>query len=469
MLDTDLKAFENDILEVVNLFSNAINLKIRHRATESEINSEKHKVVNTITINNKTYAYGNLITFKNEIEHKRLCKRYAKLSMYKALVAFTGEQYPWGALTGIRPTKLAYSQLSSCNEFEDFFQNVMLVSKEKTQLTKQVIASQQGIYLPSHDLEKDDFADLFIFIPFCPSRCSYCSFITSDIKFSAKYMDIYTKSLIREIEESVKLVKNIRSIYIGGGTPVCLSDENLTEILSTVDKYNKGVEFTVEAGRPDVISESKLEILKKFRVTRICINPQTFCDKTLKEIGRNHSSLDIEEKYNMSKNYFSINMDLIAGLKNESVEDFKFSIDKAINLSPDNITVHTLCIKRGSELSQDTNRLKICDIEQMIEYSNFALQQAGYKPYYLYRQKYMAGNLENVGWTKNNKACVYNIDTMEDCVSIIACGANAISKRLYNGGERIERLASPKDIKTYLDKIDSIINKKKKFFEKKLT
>ena len=250
---------------------------------------------------------------------------------------------------------------------------------------------------------------------------------------------------------------------------MCLSDENLTEILSTVDKYNKGVEFTVEAGRPDVISESKLEILKKFRVTRICINPQTFCDKTLKEIGRNHSSLDIEEKYNMSKNYFSINMDLIAGLKNESVEDFKFSIDKAINLSPDNITVHTLCIKRGSELSQDTNRLKICDIEQMIEYSNFALQQAGYKPYYLYRQKYMAGNLENVGWTKNNKACVYNIDTMEDCVSIIACGANAISKRLYNGGERIERLASPKDIKTYLDKIDSIINKKKKFFEKKLT
>ena len=257
----------------------------------------------------------------------------------------------------------------------------------------------------------------------------------------------------------------MRSIYVGGGTPVALSTIQLEKILIALDKINTGVEFTVEAGRPDCITKEKLELLKKYRVTRICINPQTFSDKTLELIGRNHTSLDVCEKYELAKNDFSVNMDLIAGLAGESFTDFKASIDKAIELSPDNITVHTLCVKRGSNLHESVKRLYGIEIEDMVNYAHNALKEAGYNPYYLYRQKYMAGNLENVGYTKDNKACIYNIDVMEEIAQNVACGANAISKRVYNGGERIERYAPPKDVKTYIEKIETIIAQKLKLFE----
>ena len=231
-----------------------------------------------------------------------------------------------------------------------------------------------------------------------------------------------------------------------------------------IDKYNTGVEYTVESGRPDVITKENLELLKKYRVNRICVNPQTFNNKTLELIKRNHTEQDVVQKYYLAKNDFIVNMDLIAGLDNETFEDFKYSIDKAISLSPDNITVHTLCIKKGSELARKESRLSGEEIEKMVDYSYKVLKENGYMPYYLYRQKYMAGNLENVGYTKEGKACVYNIDTMEEIASTVACGANAISKRVFNGGERIERSAPPKDVKTYLNSIEKIMEEKNKLF-----
>jgi len=257
----------------------------------------------------------------------------------------------------------------------------------------------------------------------------------------------------------------LRSIYIGGGTPVALPNEHLDRVLTELDDISKGVEFTVEAGRPDCITKTNLEILKKHGVTRICINPQTFSDITLELLGRNHTAQDVVDKFLMAKNEFIVNMDLIAGLDGESVEDFKNSIDKAIALSPDNITVHTLCIKRGSKLAETESRLSGNEVSQMVDYARETLKAHGYKPYYLYRQKYMAGNLENVGYAKEGKACVYNVNVMEEISSTVACGANAISKRVYNGGERIERSASPKDILTYLNKIDKIKQEKAKLFE----
>lgn len=456
MIDTELKHLENDILEVVNLFTTADDINLRHRFSSTE-----NKIVNTITINGSVYAYGNLLALPNdEILRKRLIKRYTKLSVYKALSKVFSKEMPWGALTGIRPTKLAYMELEEKGEFEDFFINTMKVSEDKTSLVKKIIDSQKGIYE-----KNDDNTDFFVFIPFCPSRCKYCSFITADIKRSDSYVDSYVDALIKEIDGSKQYIKNLKSIYVGGGTPVALDDKNLDRVLSAIDSINNGVEYTVEAGRPDRITKENLKILKDHGVSRICINPQTFNDKTLEILGRNHKASEIEEKYSLAKGLFDINMDLIAGLPGESFEDFKYSLDKTISLDPEDITVHTLCVKKGSYLAQEENRVKCEEIEKMIDYSSKTLENFSYMPYYMYRQKYMAGNLENVGYAKSGKVCIYNVNTMEEISNTVACGANAISKRVFHSENRIERLASPKDIKTYLSKVDEILDNKKSFFK----
>ena len=455
MIDTNIPQLESELLEVVNLFDGGDALNIKHRFTEGE-----NKFVNTVTVNGKVYAYGNLVRgVSGEIEKKRLVKRYAKLSLYKGLSKHFGVDLPWGALTGIRPTKLAYQQMEKGEDFTEFFTDVMKVSNEKTALVKSVIDTQKGIYD-----RNDENTDFFAFIPFCPSRCKYCSFISADIKSAEKHVDAYVDALVDEIEHGKQFVKKLRSIYIGGGTPVALSDEKLEKVLCAMDKINTGVEYTVEAGRPDRITESNLKLLKAHGVTRICINPQTFSDKTLTALGRKHTAQDVIDKYFMAKDLFDVNMDLIAGLDGETFEDFKYSIDKAIELSPDNITVHTLCIKRGSYLAETEKRLSGELVAGMVDYAAAALKEAGYSPYYLYRQKYMAGNLENVGYTKPGKACVYNIDVMEEIAQNVSCGANAISKRVFFGGERIERAASPKDVPTYVNKLEEIKRKKEKLF-----
>lgn len=456
MIDTNLQGFLPDLIEVENLFADGGEFKIRHRFSASE-----NKFVNTVTINGQTYAYGNFVgKIEDELVGKRLTKRYAKLSLYKALVKVTGKNMPWGALTGIRPTKLAYQQIEKEGEFEDFFTSVMQVSSKKTALTKAVLESQKGFYE-----KNDDNTDFFVFIPFCPTRCKYCSFISQDLKHAGKFVDQYVDALVKEIRASASLVKNLRSIYVGGGTPVSIPNDKLIMVLEEISKINRGVEFTVEAGRPDAINETNLKILKDYGVTRICVNPQTFCDRTLEFLSRKHTSKDIFDAFNLAKGKFDINMDLIAGLQGETFNDFENSLNCAISLNPENITVHTLCVKRGSSLAEETHRLSAGEVEKMVNYAHERLASAGYNPYYLYRQKYMAGNLENTGYAKDGKQCLYNISIMEEISQNVACGANAVSKRVFNGGERIERLASPKDIQTYLAKIDKIIEDKQKFYK----
>lgn len=456
MIKTDLEIFRKDLEEEISLFSGAEKLSLRHLFAD-----KGDRVSNTIVIDGKkSYAYGNLMPKVNsEIEKKRYIKRFAKLAIYKSLSTYLNATVPWGSLTGIRPTKLAYQELALNGEFEDFFISTMKVNEEKTLLTKEVLESQKGIYEIN-----DDNTDLFVFIPFCPTRCKYCSFITADLKTASKHIVDYIDLLIKEIDESAKFIKKLRSIYIGGGTPISIPTDQLERLLKTIDKYNTGVEYTFEAGRPDVITKEKIELLKKYRVTRICVNPQTFNEKTLSLIGRNHTAQDIVDKFNFVKDDFITNMDLIAGLEDETFDDFKYSIDKAIELSPDNITVHTLCIKKGSTLALKESRLDNGEIDRMVDYSYKKLKENGYMPYYLYRQKYMAGNLENVGYTKNGKACIYNVDTMEEISNTVACGANGISKRVFNGGERIERSASCKDVLTYLNSFDKIMEAKTKLF-----
>lgn len=455
MFETNLEKFRKDLIEEIDLFSLDEAVKIRHVFKESN-----GKVVNTVTVDGKVYAYGNLIgNPKSKLVETRLIKRYAKLSIYKALSAFTGKSLPWGALTGIRPTKMAYTEIANGQDFEEFFRNTMKVSNEKFLLTKRVIESQKGIIRRC-----DDDTDFFVFIPFCPSRCKYCSFITADLRSARKHVDEYVDTLIYEIEKSAKHIKNLRSIYIGGGTPVSLSYENLEKVLKAVSKINTGVEYTVEAGRPDCITKENLELLKEYGVTRICINPQTFNDETLQRIGRFHSAEQIIEKYQLAKEKFIINMDLIAGLDGETVEDFMRSIEKTISLSPENVTVHTLSVKHGSNLAKSVKFLEKGEIEQMINYADRRLSEEGYNAYYLYRQKYMAGNLENVGYSKKGKECIYNVDVMEETTSVVACGAGSISKRVFTLEDRIERYASPKDVATYIGKIQEILAKKDLLF-----
>ncbi len=455
MIKTDLTQIESELKEIQDLFINAENLSVKHIFSESE-----NKVVNTFVFGGKSYAYGNFLrNATDQVVRKRLIKRYAKLSFYKALSSYYNESKPWGSLTGIRPTKLAYQALLEGEDVTDFFVNTLKVSEKKTELIKSVLNSQKEIYK-----REEGLTDFFVFIPFCPSRCKYCSFITADVSRSSGMVDEYLTALEKEINYSKKHVKTLRSIYIGGGTPVSLSDSQFERVLSALDDINTGVEYTVEAGRPDCITKSKIEIMKRHGVTRICLNPQTFNDKTLSSIGRKHTAKDVIEIYELVKGKFIVNMDLIAGLEGESVEDFKKSLDLAVALSPENITVHTLCIKKGSYLAENGKRISSEGVEEMIDYAHEKLSLNGYSPYYLYRQKYMAGNLENTGYAKPKTECVYNVDVMEEISDNIACGAGSISKKLFLNENRIERQANPKDVVTYVSKLDTILMQKDKIF-----
>ncbi len=457
MIDTDLKFLESEFLEQLAFFPNPESFNIRHRFTEKE-----NKFVNAITVNGQTYAYGNLVkSTDDEIEKKRLVKRYAKLSLYKAVSKYTGIELPWGALTGVRPLKLAYSAIKEYGDFKEFFSDVMKVSDRKIALAAEAIENQKGIYS-----EDEDNCDFFVFIPFCPSRCKYCSFITSEINNSPLFMQDFSEKLVDDINRSGRFIKKLRSVYVGGGTPVALPDKNLDAVLTAIDKINSGVEYTVEAGRPDAVTAEKLKILKDHGVTRICINPQTFSDETLKAIGRNHTAADVYRAFDLAGKDFSVNVDLIAGLYGESLDVFSDSVKKAVALAPDNITVHSLCLKKGATFAEERAAFNP-ETEKMIDFADDFLRESGYGAYYLYRQKYASGNLENAGYTKKGKACVYNIDAMEEISSCVACGANAVSKRVNFERKKIERYGSPKDVKTYMSKIEEIINAKKTLFSEK--
>lgn len=406
-------------------------------------------------------------TIRNAKFPDRFKKRYAKLALFEVLShIFPSKILPWGSLTGIRPTKLYYElikefdgdYMKAMNEMIDEFK----VTPEKAQLCKEIIKNQKNI------IKNDNLIDLYINIPFCPSKCYYCSFISLPIDKCREQLEPYLDALIKEIEATKQLIdrKNyiVKSIYIGGGTPSILSPEQLDRLISTIDyKVN---EFTVECGRPDTITKEKLDVLKSHNVTRISINPQTFCNKTLKQIGRNHTSADIIDAYKLALNYdFSINMDLIAGLGDETLPTFKKSLNKAIECAPDNITIHTLSIKRGSVLKTDGGNTSTDDVvKKMIDYSYPTLTSAGYKPYYMYKQKNMLGNLENIGYFRD-KPSIFNIDSMEEFASVIACGANAISKRYYTLNNKIERHANLKNIQEYITRIDEMIEKKNELFK----
>ncbi len=455
MLSCASEWLSQELMDVCRLFEGADALEIVH--TSMAGNS---RFAGVFCIDGEQFPYSYADTARTATEEKSLVKRYSKLALYNILSEKFHKKLPWGSLTGIRPTRLAYASLEKTGEFENFFRTLG-VSEENIALTARVLEGQRGIYE-----RKEGNCDLFVSLPFCPTKCVYCSFITAPIAATRKFMPAYLSALERELKAAKPLYKNLRSVYIGGGTPFVLEAEELERVFEAIAPLREnGCEYTVEAGRPDVFTEEKLDLCKKYGVTRICINAQSFSDRTLAAIGRKHSADDVVKAFEMARPYgFDINCDLIAGLTGETLEEFENSVDTAIGLSPENITVHTLCLKKGAKLKEETETLSEGGMSAMIAYSREKLSAAGYAPYYLYRQKYMAGAHENVGWTKPNKACIYNVDVMEEIADNLAVGANAISKRVFFSEGRIERLASPKDLATYLSKLETIIEEKNKLF-----
>ncbi len=454
---TDCNFLENELLDVARLFK---------RRPESILHSfrfEEGVFCNDFTVDGVHYEFKDGGQVLDELHFKRLERRFAKLRLYQILSKLYGEKMPWGALTGIRPTKLAYREIEEGRAFEPLFQE-MGVAEENIRLVGDILAAQEGIYE-----KKDENFDLFVSIPCCPTKCAYCSFITAPIDKTRRFLPDYLDCLDKELAAVKKSVRNLRSVYIGGGTPFALEEGELERVLRGVDGIYKaydGVEYTVEAGRPDVFSEGKLRLLKDYGVTRICINPQSFSNETLVKIGRKHTEADVYRAFEMADKYgFIINVDLIAGLTDEREEVFTQSVERAIGTGADNITVHCLSLKSGAKLKEETDYLENSAISNMVASSRALLSKAGYQPYYMYRQKYQVGNNENVGWTKRGKACVYNVDIMEETANNLAVGANAVSKRVYNEKGLITRLASAKDLKTYIEGIDERIKKQKNFFK----
>ena len=401
-------------------------------------------------------------------------KNSLKLLIYDALCDYCHRSLPWGTLTGIRPTKIALSGLGeskSRDEILAHYRDVYKTSEKKAKLAVDIAGREKAILDRIHF--KDGYS-LYIGIPFCPSTCLYCSFTSFPRSLYEKKVAEYMKCLKAEIDYTAEAFKDriLDSIYVGGGTPTTLTAEELRELLGYIGSkidLNTVQEFTVEAGRPDSITEEKLIALKDSKVSRISVNPQTFKQKTLDIIGRRHTVDQVIDTYKLARklNFDNINMDLIAGLPGEDLGDMRNTLDIVRQLAPDSVTIHSLAIKRASRLKSyiDEHGIEMLNnTDEIMDTVENVLIQMGLNPYYLYRQKNMSGNFENVGYARPGKEGIYNMLIMEEVQSIVALGAGTVSKRVFPDG-RIERCDNVKDVGLYIDQISDMIERKRKLFK----
>lgn len=390
--------------------------------------------------------------------------------LYKLLCDFTGLTQPWGILTGVRPVKLLrrLAEESSEEQAVKKFEKDFFVSNEKIALSRETEHNERKIL----ELSKPESFSLYVGIPFCPSRCSYCSFVMASIERAEKLIEPYTKLLCEEIKRTAeianKLGLRLETVYFGGGTPTTLSAEQLDTVLGTVNKsfdMSTCREFTVEAGRPDTIDIAKLFALKENKVDRISINPQTVNDEVLKTIGRKHTAQQFFDAFELARKcgFDNINTDLIAGLPTDTTESFKNSLDSIVRLNAECITVHTLCMKRASRLTTEGVTLDLQqarDAREMLAYTQNILGQNEYIPYYMYRQSRMVGNLENVGWSKRGFESLYNVYVMDETHTILACGSGGVTKLKRNNPDYLERIFNFKYPYEYIDRFDELIQRK---------
>ena len=404
---------------------------------------------------------------------KGAIKDAIKRCIYKCVSEISGRSLPWGTLTGIRPAKIPMLMIGKGNDDEEirkYMKYRYLVSDEKIKLSTQIAHREREIL---KDIDAFDGYSLYIGIPFCPTTCLYCSFTSYPIAVWKDKVDDYIGCLKKEID-LVHELYNSRSpdtIYIGGGTPTTLEPDKLRDLIgylrSSFDL--KGLlEFTVEAGRPDSITDDKLKVLKDMGVTRISINPQTMNDETLKVIGRRHDTEDIRKAFRMAREagFDNINTDIILGLPGEDISHVKHTMEELKRLKPDSITVHSMAIKRAAGMSEylkEHDELKSINTPDMLKCAGNGAEELNMVPYYMYRQKNMTGNYENVGYAREGCFGIYNILIMEEVQSIVACGAGTVSKRVYEDG-LIERCDNVKDVSLYMDRLDEMLERKRKLF-----
>jgi len=421
----------------------------------------------------KVYAGGRDHVWSYSAGSEKSYKDAFKSFFYQTLCQVTGKELPWGNLIGIRPTKIAYGMLEdgkSQEEIDAFYRENHFVSEEKAQLSIDIAKRERELLKNVH---YDGGYSLYIGIPFCPTTCLYCSFTSYPIAAYRKQVDAYIDCVIKEMEYVAEEFRDkiLDSVYIGGGTPTTLEAEQLDRLITRLKElldFTTVQEFTVEAGRADSITREKLEVLYKHQVDRISVNPQTMKQETLDIIGRKASVEQVLEAYNLAREvgFTNINMDLILGLPGETESDVQNTIDRVVELSPDSLTVHSLAIKRASKLSQWIQENGVSALNNTDETMGIAAEgakQLGMEPYYLYRQKNMSGNFENVGYARPGKLGLYNILIMEEKQTIVALGAGSISKRVFPDG-RIERCDNIKEVALYIEKIDEMIDRKRKLF-----
>lgn len=390
--------------------------------------------------------------------------------LYSAMSELTGKKPKWGIITGVRPVKLVNNLINEGKSKEECFEilnDTYLCSKEKFD-TAYLTASVQKPILDSLD---DKSFSLYVSIPFCPTRCAYCSFVSQSVEMCMKQIPQYLENLCREIEYTGELVRKIGlkldTVYFGGGTPTTLTAEQLEKLMKCIeDNFDLSDvrEYTVEAGRPDTVTAEKFQVLKKYGCRRVSINPQTLNDKVLETIGRKHTSEQFLSGFELARKagFDVINTDIIAGLPKDTPESFKHTVDKLIELSPENITVHTLSIKRAARLNHEDGSAVKNSAEEMVEYATKALLENGYKPYYLYRQKNMLDNLENIGWSKEGKENLYNIFIMEEVQTIIAVGAAGSTKLVDLKNKKLERVFNYKFPLEYNNHFELMLKRKEK-------
>ena len=453
-----------------------LQLALFPEGTEGEAVSALHRgstwltATAAITVNGRTVRASRRL--KAADETVRLRRRVLQQSYYLAAIQLLPETPAWGALAGVRPTKITTKHLlegGTVSSAHRLLRDVYYVTPERRQLA---LDCSESTVAAVHQLEDTDIS-LYVGIPFCPTRCTYCSFVSRTIGKKTELMEPYLEALHREIAQAGRLLaqsgRKVRTVYIGGGTPTTLTTPQMVSLLDAIRNsfdLSRCIEFTVEGGRPDTLTAEKLRAIREHGADRMSINPQTMEDHVLRACGRPHTAADVLRAYREAEDagFKAINMDLIAGLPADGYEGFQRSVDALLELNPANITVHTLALKKGADLFE--KRFGLPSFEEaarMVAYATQQLRSRTYKPYYLYRQKYMSGSFENVGWSRDHLDCLYNIYMMEEVHTILSLGGGGMNKVNLPGG-RLQRFHNPKFPEQYIEMIDDVLRQKEELF-----
>lgn len=476
-------SFDYELEKLIRIFFPFEKIEIIHEPAEDtrlcictrEISGEGVRLSASLSLDGRNISRERTVKDLDDDVHERIIA----VELYKCFASLTNARPSWGILTGVRPAKL-FSRL--CHDMgeeaaERYFSEELLVSERKISLCRESVSGEERIT----SLSRPDSFSLYLSVPFCPTRCAYCSFVSHSVDKAKKMIPTYVQYLCRELEETAKIASELglrlETVYMGGGTPTTLSAEELDAVLGTVRRHfdlSDVREFTVEAGRPDTFTPERLSAIKRAGADRISINPQTLNDDVLEGIGRKHTAAQTVEAFRLAREmgFDNINMDLIAGLPGDTPESFKSTLDRVLELDPESVTVHSLAMKRASTLSTDGHLPEAADgkaAEEMVEYARTALTSGGILPYYMYRQSKTVGNLENVGYAKIGHEGLYNVYIMDETHTILACGASAVTKLREPNGNNISRIFNFKYPYEYIDRFDEQILRKegiREFYEK---